>query len=137
MPDSFGGISRVIELIPLTEESPQSAERLRTHGFRDKELPKPLVEVDEELPCEFRLARELYDEEASEGEGEKLSKWEQSSSNDDDDDDMPSKPEQSCSNEENDVEEDRDSSDGGALYEESTESRLIWLARSKEFMVAC
>ena len=116
-----------------TEESLHSDERLRTHRFRVKGPPKLLVEVEEELPCEYWLERVLYDEEASEAEGDTLSKQQQPSSNDDDD--MPSKPEESSSNEENDGDEDRDSGGGGALYEESTESRFICLASSKEFMM--
>jgi len=69
-----------------------------------------LVEVNEELPCVYWLERELYDEETSEGEGDRLSKREQSSSNDDED--MPSKPEESSSNEENDGDEERDAGSG-------------------------
>jgi hypothetical protein len=69
-----------------------------------------LVEVDEELPCVYWLEREFYDEEASEGDGDRLSKREQSSSNDDDD--MPSKLEESSSKEENNGDEERDAGSG-------------------------
>ena len=64
-PDWFSVVSIVIELMPTsTEESLHSDERLRTHRFRVKGPPKLLVEVEEELPCEYWLERVLYDEEA-------------------------------------------------------------------------
>jgi hypothetical protein len=119
-----------------TEESLQSAERLHTHVFRVKRPPKLLLEVEKELACVYWLERELYDEEASEGEGDRLSKREQSSSNGDDD--MSSKPEASSLNAKNGSGDERDSGGGGALCEESMESSFICLAISKEsIMVPC
>ena len=71
---------------------------------------------------------------ASKGKGDMLLKRQQSSSNNNKND-MLSKPEESSSNEENDGNEDRDSGNGGLLYEDSVKSRFICLASSKEFMM--